>query len=204
MQIVIGNVLSADELGTVNAVLERARFVDGKATAGFAARTVKVNRQAEGSDRSLETIRKLIAERILGNEVFRLAVRPKALGRLLFSRYRKGMHYGSHVDDALMDGMRTDVSFTLFLSEPTSYAGGSPLPAGETFRLAAGALVAYPATSLIACATWRARSKLSSPIGWARSFVRDGARRSCCSISIPLGTRCSPRRQVGATIMPNR
>src|SRR5712691_12529249 len=115
MQIVIGNVLPADEVATVRASLERADFVDGKATAGFAAREVKSNRQAEGSDRALETVRKLIAERILGNEVFRLAVRPKALTPLLFSRYEPGMQYGRHVDDALMDGLRTDVAFTLFL-----------------------------------------------------------------------------------------
>ena len=108
----------------MRAALKRARFIDGRATAGFAARTVKSNQQAAGSDRSLETIRKLVAERILGNEVFRLAVRPKALSPLLFSRYETGMHYGSHVDDALMDGMRTDVSFTLFLSDPKSYDGG--------------------------------------------------------------------------------
>src|SRR4030095_8212883 len=84
---------------------------------------VKNSRQAEGP-RSLDTIRKLVAERILGNEVFRLAVRPKMLSALLFSRYEPGMHYGSHVDDALMDGMRTDVSFTLFLCDPRSYDGG--------------------------------------------------------------------------------
>src|SRR3977135_4151940 len=121
MQIVIADVLSADELATVRVALERARFVDGRLTAGFAARAVKNNRQAAGSDRSLETIRKLIAARLLGNEIFRLAVRPKALSALLFSRYEKSMHYGSHVDDALIDGMRTDVSFTLFLSDADAY-----------------------------------------------------------------------------------
>src|SRR5262245_6119972 len=78
MQIVIGNVLSADEIGLVCAALNRAHFVEGAATAGFAARLVKDNRQAEGSGGSLDTTRKLVAERILGNEVFRLAVRPKA------------------------------------------------------------------------------------------------------------------------------
>src|ERR1051325_2347324 len=111
MQIVIGNVLSAGEIDIVLAALKRARFEDGRATAGFAARLVKRNRQAEGSDRSLETVRKLIAGRILGHEVFRLAVRPKALSALLLSRYEKGMHYGRHVDDALIDGMRADVAF---------------------------------------------------------------------------------------------
>ncbi len=180
MQIVIGSILSPAELETVNAALGRARFVDGKATAGFAARMVKNNRQAESSDRSLETIRKLVAARVLGNDVFRLAVRPKALSPLLFSRYETGMHYGSHVDDALMDGMRTDVSFTLFLSDPTSYDGGEltiESAAGEdTFKPDAGALVAYSATSLHRVADVTRGARLAA-VGWARSFVRDPARR---------------------------
>jgi PKHD-type hydroxylase len=180
MQIVIGNVLSAEEVETAVATLERARFVDGRATAGFAARTVKNNQQAEGSDRSLETIRKLVAERIVGNEVFRLAVRPKALSPLLFSRYQKGMHYGSHVDDALMDGMRTDVAFTLFLSDPKSYGGGELTIEGtsgeDAFKLDAGSLVAYPATSLHHVADVTRGARLAA-VGWARSFVRDQARR---------------------------
>ena len=180
MQIVIGNVLSAEEVETSIATLERARFVDGRATAGFAARTVKNNQQAESSDRSLETIRKLVAERIVGNEVFRLAVRPKALSPLLFSRYQRGMHYGSHVDDALMDGMRTDVAFTLFLSDPKSYGGGELTIEGtsgeDTFKLDAGSLVAYPATSLHYVADVTRGARLAA-VGWARSFVRDQARR---------------------------
>src|SRR6266849_2870458 len=152
MQIVIGNVLAVEEVEIAVATLERARFVDGRETAGFAARTVKNNRQAEGSDRSLETIRKLVAKRIFDNEVFGLAVRPKAFSPLLFSRYEQGMHYGSHVDDALMGGMRTDVSFTLFLSDPKSYDGGEltieSTSGEELFKLDAGSLIAYPATSL--------------------------------------------------------
>src|SRR5258708_4739430 len=118
MQITISDILSAEDIETVCATLGRARFVDGRTTAGFSASLVKNNRQAAGGDRSLETIRKLIAARILGNELFQMAVRPKVLSPLLFSRYEKAMQYGSHVDDALMDGMRTDVSYTLFLSEP--------------------------------------------------------------------------------------
>jgi PKHD-type hydroxylase len=180
MQVAIGNVLSSEEVATVVATLERARFVDGNATAGFAARTVKNNRQAAGSDRSLETIRKLVAERILGNDVFRLAVRPKALTPLLFSRYETGMHYGSHVDDALMGGMRTDVSFTLFLSDPNSYDGGEltieSASGEEAFKLDAGALVAYSATSLHRVADVTRGARLAA-VGWARSLVRDPARR---------------------------
>src|SRR5262249_18284111 len=179
MQIVIGNVLSAEEIKLVRAALKRARFIDGRATAGFAARMVKNNRQAEPA-RSLDTIRKLVAERVLGNEVFRLAVRPKALSPLIFSRYEKNMHYGSHVDDALMGGMRTDVPFTLFLSEPTSCHGGEPTiesgGAEEPSRLAAGALVAYPPPPLPRVTAVTRGARLAA-VGWARSFIRDPAQR---------------------------
>jgi PKHD-type hydroxylase len=180
MQIVIGDVLPADEVETVRGALARTRFVDGQETAGYAARLVKNNKQADGSDRALETVRKLVASRILSNELFRLAVRPKALSPLLFSRYDKAMHYGSHVDDAIMDGLRTDVAFTLFLSDPGSYDGGELVlesTAGEdTVKLPAGSLVAYPATTLhhVNAIT---RGVRLAVVGWAQSFIRDGARR---------------------------
>jgi PKHD-type hydroxylase len=180
MQIEIGNILPAEELAMVRATLKQARFVDGRTTAGFAARAVKNNRQAAGADRSLETIRKLIAKRILDNEVFQLAARPKRLSPLLFSLYDKTMQYGSHVDDALMNGMRTDVSFTLFLSDPDDYGGGELViesAAGEeTFKPAAGSLVAYPSTSLHHVGEVT-RGKRLAAVGWARSFIRDAARR---------------------------
>src|SRR5262249_47480867 len=120
------------------------------------------------------------AERILAHDVFRMAVRPKALSPLLFSRYEPGMHYGSHVDDALMDGMRTDVAFTLFLCDPASYDGGeltSERPGGEeTFKVDAGALIAYPATSLHRVTDLTRGARLAA-VGWARSFIRDPAQR---------------------------
>jgi len=179
MQIVIGNVLSPADIKSVRAALKRARFVDGRATAGFAARTVKNNTQA-ANDRSLETIRNLVTERILGNDVFRLAVRPKALTPVMFSRYRPGMNYGSHVDDALMNGLRTDVSFTLFLNDPQSYDGGELVieSAGgeDAIKPDAGSLVAYPTTTLHRVNEVTHGERLAA-VGWARSLIRDGAQR---------------------------
>jgi PKHD-type hydroxylase len=180
MRIAIANVLSADELEMARAALARVTFVDGRETAGFAARTVKHNQQAAASDRGLDTVRKLVAERILNNDVFRLAVRPKALTPLLFSRYDAGMRYGSHVDDAVMNGMRTDVSFTLFLNAPESYDGGELVietAAGEdAIKLPAGSMVAYPSTSLHHVAEVTRGERLVA-VGWARSLIRDPAQR---------------------------
>ena len=178
MQIVIGNVLSAEEVDLVRATLAQATFVDGRETAGFAARQVKHNRQI--SDRKAETVRKLVEERILAHDVFALAVRPKALTPILFSRYEPGMRYGSHVDDPLMQGLRTDVSFTLFLSDPESYDGGELVietAAGEEpTKLPAGSLIAYPSTHLHHV-TEVTRGERLAAAGWARSFVRDATRR---------------------------
>src|ERR1051325_10026208 len=174
MQIVIGNVLAPDEVTLVRETLARAAFEDGRGTAGFAARLVKNNRQAT-NDRNIETVRKLVEERILGNDLFALAVRPKALTSVMFSRYESGMQYGSHVDDALMQGMRTDVSFTLFLSDPESYDGGELViesaSGEEAVKLAAGSLLAYPSTALhhVAPVT---RGERLFPGGWGRSLLR--------------------------------
>ena len=79
MQIVIGDVLKDDDLMAVRDALEQVRFVDGKDTAGFAARRVKDNRQADALDRSLDPIRAMVAKRILANDLFRIAARPKQL-----------------------------------------------------------------------------------------------------------------------------
>jgi len=178
MQIVIGNVLSAEEVDLVRATLAQATFVDGRETAGFAARQVKHNRQI--SDRKAETVRKLVEERILAHDVFALAVRPKALTPILFSRYEPGMRYGSHVDDPLMQGLRTDVSFTLFLSDPESYDGGELVIEGasgeDAVKLVAGSLIAYPSTALHRVAEVTRGERLAA-VGWARSYVRDGAQR---------------------------
>jgi PKHD-type hydroxylase len=90
------------------------------------------------------------------------------------------MAYGAHVDDALMRGVRSDLSLTLFLADPGSYEGGELVvesSAGEqAIKLAAGALVLYPATALHRVEPVRGGVRLAA-VGWIRSFVRDAARR---------------------------
>ena len=180
MLLCIGTVLNSEEIGAFRSEIEALSFVDGRTTAGWAARLVKDNEQAEGGERRAEAIRRRVAERILDNELFQLAVRPKALTPLMISRYKPGKQYGTHVDDALMRGMRTDVSFTLFLADPETYEGGELViesSAGEqSFKLPAGAMIVYPSTSLHRVAPVREGERLAV-VGWARSFVRSAERR---------------------------
>ena len=90
------------------------------------------------------------ASAILAHPLFRAAANPKQLVKVMLSRYKPGMAYGTHVDNALMGGVRTDLSFTLFLKEPDSYEGGALVIEGNDgdneIKLPAGSLVLYTHT----------------------------------------------------------
>jgi PKHD-type hydroxylase len=175
----LSDVISPDAIASARAVLADAAFFDGRTTAGRHAQLVKNNLQATAGE-AVNRLRRELSAAIAGNRVFQLAARPKALSPLILSRYEPGMDYGSHVDDALMQGMRTDVSFTLFLSDPQSYDGGALVietTAGEEeIKPAAGTLVVYAATALHRVQPVTRGNRLAA-VGWARSFVRDAARR---------------------------
>ena len=125
-------------------------------------------------------MRALVETRLRDHPVFALATRPKTILGPLFSRYQPGHAYGAHVDDALMGGIRSDVSFTLFLSDPASYGGGELVidsTAGEeAFKLAPGSVITYPATTLHRVAPVTSGERLAAA-GWVRSFIRDADRR---------------------------
>ncbi len=180
MRLAIANVLTEQEVSELRRNLEDVRFLDGRATAGFAAREVKQNRQADALDHKTKALREQVAEKISANELFRLAARPKSLTSVMFSKYEPGMRYGNHIDDALMGGTRADVSFTLFLCEPSSYEGGELVTdsaAGEdAIKLEAGSMIVYPATSLHRVNEVTRGERLAA-VGWARSFIRDEAKR---------------------------
>jgi PKHD-type hydroxylase len=175
----IADVLSATEVANVRAGLATARFEDGRVSAGWTARLVKQNLQAtDGPD--LERVRGLIEARLLAHAVFVLAARPKRLLGPVFSRYAQGHAYGAHVDDALMAGVRTDLSFTLFLSAPGSYDGGALIvdtPGGEeVVKLSAGSVALYPASNLHRVEAVIEGERLAA-VGWVRSYIRDPLRR---------------------------
>ena len=177
---VIADVLDAAEVAAAVKALGTAQFVDGRVTAGWSARLVKNNLQAASGDQGIAALRDSITAKIMGNAVFRMAVRPKVLTPLILSRYEPGMAYGTHIDDAMMYDMRTDVSFTLFLSDPATYDGGELViestSGEEDVKLPAGSLVAYPSTTLHRVAPVTRGARLAA-VGWARSIIRDGAKR---------------------------
>ncbi|MBL9009547.1 MAG: Fe2+-dependent dioxygenase [Alphaproteobacteria bacterium] len=175
----LDGILTGDELGAIRARLAAGAFQDGKATAGWHARLVKENEQLGRDDPAAEAIRAEIDAALRRNAIFAAAVQPRLI-QLLVNRYGVGQSYGRHVDDAFMNGRRTDVSLTVFLSDPADYDGGELIietPAGEqSVKLPAGAAIVYPATTLhrVEPVTRGVRYACA---GWVESRVRDpGAR----------------------------
>lgn len=182
----IARVLDDAAVARVRGLLDAARFGEGARTAGWHARLVKDNEQADAADPAAREAAALVAAALLANPVFRAAVLPRRLRPVLFARYAAGRSYGPHVDDALMGlddpagPLRTDVAVTVFLSPPGDYEGGALVldtPGGEmAWRLEAGDAVAYPATTLHRVAPV-ARGERLAAVTWAQSLVRDPAAR---------------------------
>jgi PKHD-type hydroxylase len=180
MMLQIAGVLNPETVKTIRATLatEDAVFIAGRSTAGWYAKDVKNNDQAAGP--AALQVMEQVKSALMTNAVFVSAARPKSFVKTLVSRYRPGMHYGTHVDDALMGGIRTDLSFTLFLAETGSYDGGELIiesPDGETdVKLEAGSVVLYPTTSLHRV-NEVTRGERLAVVGWVRSFIRSSEQR---------------------------
>jgi PKHD-type hydroxylase len=180
MMLQIAGVLDSETVENIRARLEveEAAFTSGKATAGWYAKDVKHNDQASGP--AAIAVMEQVKTALMSHAVFVSAARPKSFVKTLVSRYRPGMHYGTHVDDALMGGVRTDLSFTLFLAEPASYDGGELVieaPDGETeVKLPPGGIVLYPTTSLHRV-NEVTRGERLAVVGWVRSFIRSPEQR---------------------------
>jgi PKHD-type hydroxylase len=180
MILCIAQVLPTDLLAEVTAYLADARFVDGAKTAGWHARLVKANEQLPTGDPLHADLIQRITGTVEQHPLFQIAARPKAVRPVMISRYTAGMQYGTHVDDAIMGGVRTDISFTLFLSDPDSYDGGELVmesTGGEqSYKLDAGSMIMYPSGALHRVEPVTRGARVAA-VGWAQSLVREAGKR---------------------------
>lgn len=176
-------VLNADELADIQQALTKIEFRDGRVSAGWHAREVKRNLQAPSDDPAARLVAATVERAVRRHPLFEMAARPRTLAPLLLSRYEPGMTYGAHVDDAVMgkgNRLRTDLALTVFLNAPTDYEGGALVvesTGGEQeFKLDAGDMVLYPASSLHRVEPIR-RGVRHAAVGWVQSMVRDPLKR---------------------------
>ena len=183
----VPKVLTADELATMRARLATAAWSDGKVTAGHQSARVKENLQLAETGVEARELGALVLKALERSALFMSAALPALVYPPLFNKYETGMNFGAHVDNAirLVPGtqrrLRTDVSATLFLSEPGDYDGGE-LIVQDTYgthsaKLPAGDLILYPATSLHRVAPVTRGARMAS-FFWVQSMVKADAERA--------------------------
>ena len=183
MLVRVPHVLGQAQLETVTALLEKAPFTNGRASAGMAARRVKNNEELEADSKVVSQLNEIVMGNLVRHPVYRNAALPHRIATPFYSRYRPGMSYGDHVDDPVMgagERYRSDVSITVFLSHPESYEGGE-LAIQTSFgerevKLPAGDAVLYPSSSRHRVAEVRRGERLAA-VTWVQSLIRDPAKR---------------------------
>jgi PKHD-type hydroxylase len=189
MLVCIPNVLDAGQIVSLRERLDHANegWVDGRVTAGYQGAPVKFNQQIDERSEVASACQRIVVAALERNPLFISAVLPNMIYPPMFNRYGEGMKFGPHVDGSVRihphDGrkIRTDVSATLFLTNPGDYDGGE-LQVEDTYgrhgiKLAAGDMVVYPATSLHQVAPVT-RGMRTSCFFWVQSLIRDDGRRA--------------------------
>jgi PKHD-type hydroxylase len=181
----IEGLLTPDDVRQCREALTSAPWRDGRETAGGQSALAKQNLQISDTAPETAALRALIVARLRANDRFMSAALPARVFPPMFNRYEAGMGFGDHIDNALRfaEGAggfcRTDLSCTLFLSDPDSYDGGG-LVIGQgaaPIRLPAGDLLLYPGGTIHRVEPVTRGSRLAS-FFWVQSMVRDADRRA--------------------------
>ena len=190
MLLTLPDILSADDLAQAKALLASAPWTDGRESAGPQARAVKNNHQLAHDSEAAQAIRHLVLNGLNRSALFFSAALPLRIFTPRVNRYAGASnHYGDHVDNAIRlknlgqgqtEYVRTDVSCTVFLNDPTHYDGGE-LTVSDTYgsrgvKLPAGHAVLYPGTSLHQV-TPVTRGERLACFFWVQSMVRSDEQR---------------------------
>ncbi len=186
MILTLPGVLDASEVAHCRSLLDAVAWVDGKVTAGAQSARAKRNLQVPEDAPEAKALRDLVLDRLGRTPAFVSAALPAKVFPPLFNRYDEGMGFGDHIDNAIRFGgehrqrYRTDLSCTLFLSDPDDYDGGELVIDGvcgkQTVKLPAGDMVLYPASTVHRVAPVTRGSRWAS-FFWVQSMIRADAQR---------------------------
>ncbi|OCX15292.1 Fe2+-dependent dioxygenase [Ectopseudomonas hydrolytica] len=183
----IPGIFSQEEASSIRQTLEQADWADGKATAGYQSALAKHNLQLPQDSELANSISSLMLPRIWKNPLFYSAALPSKVFPPLYNCYTGGGNFGYHIDNAIRpirnspEQVRTDLSATVFFSDPASYDGGE-LVIQDTYgeqriKLAAGDMVLYPGTSLHKVLPVTKGARIAS-FFWIQSMVREDSQRT--------------------------
>jgi PKHD-type hydroxylase len=187
MMVHIPQVLSPEQVAECRQLLQQAQWVDGKATAGFQSAMTKDNLQLPQDCPQAKAMGELILAALSRNPLFISAALPNKVFPPLFNCYQGGQSFGLHVDNAVREvrgtgeRIRTDLSATLFFTNPEEYDGGELLVedtyGAHSVKLPAGDLILYPSTSLHRVNPVTRGARVCS-FFWLQSMVRDDGQRT--------------------------
>lgn len=184
MRLIVPGVLDADALTRVRGIVERGDWADGNATSGPQSALAKRNRQLPEASSAAREAGGLVLDALGRAPLFIAAALPLKVFPPLFNRYEGGEAFGTHIDNAIRIQrgtdfrIRSDLSATLFLTEPDSYDGGElVIEDAPGVKLAAGDLLLYPATTLHRVEPVTRGARVAC-FFWVQSMVRDGAART--------------------------
>jgi PKHD-type hydroxylase len=183
----IPEVLTAEQVARARQVLDQAEWVDGRVTAGHQSVRTKDNMQLPEDHPAARELGEMILDALGKNALFISGALPLKVFPPLFNRYQGGQSFGTHIDNAIRQvtgtphRIRTDLSATLFLTQPEEYDGGELLVEDtygtHSVKLPAGHLVLYPASSLHHVRPVSGGARLAS-FFWIQSMVRDDGERT--------------------------
>ena len=183
----IPNVLSKEQIQECKELLHDAKWIDGKSTAGAQAVHVKNNLQLDENDSLTTYLREVITNALRVNQLFISATLANHIISPFFNKYENSGNYGNHVDNSILfdrqmqKNYRTDISCSLFFSEPDDYEGGE-MVIEDTYgthevKLPAGDLIIYPSTSLHRVEPVTKGVRMVSFM-WIQSMIRSAWKRS--------------------------
>jgi PKHD-type hydroxylase len=187
MLLQVPDVLTPEQVASCRQLLDAADWVDGRVTAGHQSARAKDNMQLPEDHEHAKTLGDTIIAALERSSLFMAAALPLKVFPPLFNRYQNGQSFGNHVDNAIRQvagtphRVRTDLSATLFFSNPDEYDGGE-LVVEDTYgvhsvKLPAGHLILYPASSVHHVRPVTRGARLAS-FFWIQSMVRDDGERT--------------------------
>ena len=187
MLLPIPDVLTAEQVTQGRKMLDEANWADGRNTAGHQSARTKNNQQLPENSPAALQLGEMIFSALGQNATFVAAALPHRVFPPLFNRYQGGQSFGTHVDNAIRQitgtshRIRTDLSATLFFSQPDEYEGGELIVEDtygvQTVKLPAGHMVLYPASSLHQVRPVTRGARVSS-FFWIQSMVREDSERT--------------------------
>ncbi len=182
MNYLLHQLLNTEDIECIKKELEQSTqdWEDGKKTAGSQASMVKNNLQLNRNSEVSKKNSQLVTKKIISNELIKSFSLPKIIHGIMFTKSSEKMHYGRHIDNPYMSSGRSDLSFTLSLTNKKLYEGGEliieTMNSEEKFKLNAGEIIIYPSSYLHSVSEVTNGERLVC-VGWIESYVKSTEER---------------------------